>query len=81
MPRYFFHLICSDGAHLADDEGILFEGDALARREGLASLGELVRDAARSGRDALNLAVEIVREDGSAVAVLAGDLAGRPLQP
>lgn len=36
MPRYFFNLLHPDRSPVLDEEGMDFEGDAVAKREGQA---------------------------------------------
>ena len=74
MPRYYFHLLHPDRQPVADEEGLLFEDDAAARREGLISLGEFMADSSKSDPRALNVSVQIDREDYGMIEMLTGDL-------
>ncbi len=80
MPRYYFHLLHPGRAPVRDDEGIEFEDNAIARREGMASLGELITDALRADPIPLRVSVQIVREGYGIIEVLTGTVACR-LQP
>ena len=62
MPRYFFHLLHPDSDPVRDDEGILFEDDTAAKREGIISLGELIQAATSSTPMPYCVSVQIVRE-------------------
>ena len=74
MPRYFFHLIHPDRDVVRDDEGIMFEDDAAARREGIVSLGELMAEASISKPIPFSVSVQIVREGGRIIDTLSGDM-------
>lgn len=72
MPRYFFHLLQPGRAPVRDDEGIEFEDNDVARREGLASLGELILDALRADPIPMHVSVQVVREGHGIIEVLTG---------
>ena len=74
MPRYFFHLIHPDREPVRDDEGVAFEDDGAARREGMASLAELIKDASSSQPMPFCVSVQIVREGVGVIDVLTGHL-------
>jgi hypothetical protein len=74
MPRYFFHLIHPDRDAVRDDEGIMFEDDAAARREGAVSLGELMAEASKSTPMPILVSVQIVREGVGVIDLLTGDM-------
>ena len=78
MPRYFFHLIYPDRDPVRDEEGMTFEDDATARREGVASLGDLVSDATRNDPVPLSVTVQIVREGIGIIELLTAQIAQRP---
>lgn len=70
MPHYFFHLIHPDRAPVRDEEGLIFEDDILAKREGLASLGDFVRDTTRYQSQPCYVSVQIVRAGVGIIGVL-----------
>lgn len=74
MPRYFFHLIHPDRDAVKDDEGMVFEDDATARREGMESLGELMAEASKSKPMPFSVSVQVVREGVGIIDVLSGDM-------
>jgi hypothetical protein len=80
MPRYYFHLLHPGRAPVRDDEGIEFENNAIAKREGMASLSELITDALHADPIPLRVSVQIVREGHGIIEVLTGTVACR-LQP
>jgi len=80
MPRYFFHLVHPDRDPVRDDEGMIFEDDATARREGIASLGELVSDTTKTDQTPLSVTVQIVREGVGVIDLLTAHV-GQPPQP
>ena len=75
MPRYYFHLVHPGRDTVLDDEGDEFVDDAAARREGIASLGELISDALRAEAVPLNVGVQIVREGYGIIEVVTGTIA------
>ena len=75
MPRYYFHLVHPGRDTVLDDEGDEFVDDAAARREGIASLGELISDALRAEAVPLNVSVQIVRESYGIIEVVTGTIA------
>ena len=78
MPHYFFHLIHPDRDPVRDDEGMTFEDDASARREGIASLGDLISDATKTEPIPLNVTVQIVRVGVGIIALLTAQIAQHP---
>ena len=80
MPHYFFHLIHPGREPIRDDEGMTFEDDAVARREGMTSLGELISDALKADPRPLYVSVQIVRKDTGVIDLLTGQV-GTKLQP
>lgn len=74
MPRYYFHLLHPNREPLVDDEGLVFEDDATARREGLISLSELMADSSKSDPRPLTVSVQIDREGVGMIETLTGDL-------
>jgi len=70
MPHYFFHLIHPDRDPVRDEEGIIFEDDVLAKREGLASLGDFVQDTTRYQSQPCYVSVQIVRAGVGIIGVL-----------
>ena len=77
MPRYFFHLLHPGRAPVRDDEGIEFEDNAVARREGLASLGELILDALHADPIPMHVSVQVVREGHGIIDVLTATVVTR----
>ena len=77
MPRYYFHLLHPGRAPVRDDEGIEFDGDATAKEEGMASLGELILDALRANPVPLHVSVQIVRQGHGIIDVVTGTVANR----
>lgn len=75
MPRYYFHLVHPGRDTVLDEEGDEFVDDAAARREGIASLGELISDALRAEAVPLNVSVQIVREGYGIIEVVTGTIA------
>jgi hypothetical protein len=78
MPRYFFNLLHPDRDPVTDDEGLVFEDDTVARSEGLASLGELMKEACSSYPVPPSVCVQIVREGGGIIDLLTGQLSTQP---
>jgi hypothetical protein len=78
MPRYFFNLLHPDRDAVSDDEGLVFEDDTVARREGMASLGELMKEACSSYPVPTSVCVQIVREGGGIIDLLTGQLCTEP---
>lgn len=78
MPRYYFHLLHPDREPVTDGEGLVFEDDATARREGLLSLGEFMAESSVSDPRPLKVSVQIVREDVGMIETLVGDLSVLP---
>lgn len=74
MPHYFFHLIYPGCAPIRDDEGLEFDGDDAAKREALASLGEMLSEAARSCPRPLTVSVQIVRAGVGVIDVVSANL-------
>ena len=77
MPRYFFHLLHPERDPVRDEEGSTFEDDAAAKREGMVSLGELIKEASYSEPVAFCVSVQIVREGFGIIDVVTGHLAIR----
>jgi hypothetical protein len=77
MPRYFFHLLHPGRAPVRDDEGIEFEDDSVARREGMVSLGELVLEGISADPIPLHVSVQIVRQGYGIIDVLTGAVVTR----
>jgi hypothetical protein len=61
MPLYFFHLLHPDREPVRDEEGLTFEDDATATREGMRSLGELLIDVSPTQPMPLRVSVQIER--------------------
>lgn len=78
MPRYFFHLLHPGRPPVRDDEGIEFEDNAVARHEGLVSLGELISEALSADPIPLHVSVQIVREGHGIIDVLTGTVITSP---
>lgn len=78
MPRYYFHLLHPDREPVVDDEGLVFEDDATARREGLISLAEFMADSSKSDPRPLKISVQIDREEVGIVEILTADLSVLP---
>lgn len=74
MPQYFFHLLHSGCEPVHDEEGVAFEDDAIARHEGMRSLGELMKEASSSGPIPFSVSVQIVREGVGIIDLLTGHL-------
>lgn len=81
MPRYYFHLLHSGRDTVMDDEGIEFEDNAVARTEGLISLGELVTDALRANPIPMHVSVQIVREGHGIIDVLSAKVGSLQSEP
>jgi hypothetical protein len=78
MPRYFFHLLHPQRDPVLDDEGSAFEDDTAAKREGMASLGDFLKEASLSKPMPRSVSVQIVREGGSVVDLLTGHISAIP---
>jgi len=74
MPRYYFHLLHPEREPVRDDEGLAFEDDAAARREGMLSLGEMIKDASSAHPMPYCVSVQIVREEVGIIDLLTGHL-------
>lgn len=61
MPKYYFNLH-NDGQSVPDDEGLELEDDAIAKREAMESLRDLVADSLNPDLKPLQVSVEIVRD-------------------
>jgi hypothetical protein len=70
MPRYFFHLLHPVHAPVRDYEGLEFEDNAAARREAIASLGDLISDALSADPAPYHVSVQIAREGFGVIDVL-----------
>jgi len=68
MPRYYFHT--RDGHVVRDEEGVLLEDAAAARRQGLAVMGEILRYQDESFWRTGEFAVQVVDEDRNSVVTL-----------
>ena len=79
MPRYFFHLLYPGRAPVRDSEGIEFEDNAVARRQGMVSLGELMLDGLSADPAPLDVSVQIVRQGYGVLDVLTGTVVTRQL--
>jgi len=75
MPRYYFHLVHPGRETILDEVGDEFAYNAAARREGIASLGELIFEALRAEAVPLNVSVQIVREGHGIIEVVTGTIA------
>jgi len=75
MPRYYFHLVHPGRETILDEVGDEFADNAAARREGIASLGELIFEALRAEAVPLNVSVQIVREGHGIIEVVTGTIA------
>ena len=74
MPRYFFHLLQSDEDAVKDDEGMEFDDNAAARREGIASLADLISDVLKANPAPMDVSVQIVREGHGITDVLTASI-------
>jgi len=74
MPRYFFHLIHPTRDPVRDEEGLTLEDDAAAKREGMISLGELMKEASSSEPMPFCVSVQIVRESVGIIELLTGHI-------
>jgi hypothetical protein len=64
MPRYFFNIAHPGEPSIPDEEGEQLEDLAAARQEAVASLRDLIADAAKRGSTVNGLAIQIVDEGG-----------------
>ena len=81
MPKYFFHLVHTDGSTVPDDEGLELKDDHAARREAAVSISDLIADSLDDKLKPLQITVEIVQEDGQVVDRLTGQLTLHQQQP
>jgi hypothetical protein len=75
MPRYYFNLVHHGGEPVPDDEGLDLEDDAVAKREALRSLRELVAESVNDDLKPLHISVEIVREGAGVIDRLTAQVA------
>jgi len=75
MPRYFFHLIHPTSTAVRDNVGLIFGDDATAKREGMRSVAEMMKEASSSELIPFRVSVQIVREDVGIIDLLTGQLA------
>ena len=78
MPRYFFHFLHPDREPISDKEGLVFEDNATARREGLVSLCEFMTESTKAKPAPLSVSVQIDREGVGVIEILTGDLSVLP---
>jgi cytidylate kinase len=64
MPRYYFHINHPGSALIRDDEGQVFEDLASARREAMASVNDLAREARKRGDSVKGLLIQIADQEG-----------------
>jgi len=80
MPQYFFHLLHPERSPVHDEEGMAFEDDATAKREGILSLGDMMKEASSYQPVPFCISVQIVREGVGIIDLITGHLSaeGQP---
>ena len=61
MPRYYFNLY-KDGKPVLDDEGLDLQNDAVAERQAMESLRELIVDSLDVDLQPIHITLEVVKE-------------------
>lgn len=77
MPRYYFHFIHPDEEPVRDEEGSQFEDDVSARREGMQSLGDLIKETGTGKSMPFRVSVQIVRKGYGIIDIVTAHLSSQ----